>query len=132
MGAQVNLPADPHSISQLARVQPYGTHPMSWAEDFVLTMQAEGAKVSPAIQRLVPLADVVLWAQQIHRLPEWQEVATRWGVRDGVDQWRTFLGIGFPVLPRARLEPGYLNQRVFRPGIDRTNHVLSATLFVRL
>jgi hypothetical protein len=58
--------------------------------------------------------------------------ATRWGVRDGVDQWRSFVGIGFPVLPRARLEPGYLNQRIVRIGEDRVNHVLSATLFVRL
>ncbi len=58
--------------------------------------------------------------------------STRWGVRDGVDQWRTFVGVGFPVLPRARLEPGYLNQRVVRPGDDRVNHVLSATLFVGL
>ena len=57
---------------------------------------------------------------------------TRWGVRDGVDQWRTFVGIGFPVADRARLEPGYLNQRINRPGDDRVNHVLSATLFVRL
>jgi hypothetical protein len=53
-------------------------------------------------------------------------------VRDGVDQWRSFVGIGFPVLPRARLEPGYLNQRIVRIGEDRVNHVLSATLFVRL
>jgi len=58
--------------------------------------------------------------------------ATNWGVRDGVDQWRNFVGIGFPVLPRARLEPGYLNQRISRPGEDRVNHILSASLFVRL
>jgi hypothetical protein len=57
---------------------------------------------------------------------------TRWGVRDGIDQWRNFIGIGFPVLPRARLEPGYLNQRLARPGDDRVRHILSATLFVRL
>jgi len=58
--------------------------------------------------------------------------ATRWGVRDGIDQWRNFIGVGFPVLPRARLEPGYLNQRIARPGDDRINHILSATLFVTL
>lgn len=57
---------------------------------------------------------------------------TRWGVRDGIDQWRTFVGVGFPVAERARLEPGYLNQRINRLGDDRVNHVLSATLFVRL
>ena len=57
---------------------------------------------------------------------------TRWGARDGVDQWRSFMGVGFPVGRRARLEPGYLNQRVIRRGEDRTNHVLSATLSVGL
>ena len=58
--------------------------------------------------------------------------ATRWGVRDGTDQIRSFVGVGFPVAANARLEPGYLNQHVFRRGEDRTNHVLSATLFVGL
>ncbi|QBM77957.1 DUF2490 domain-containing protein (plasmid) [Sphingomonas sp. AAP5] len=58
--------------------------------------------------------------------------STRWGARDGVDQWRTFVGIGVPVAPRMRLEPGYLNQHIFRRGEDRANHVLSATLFVGL
>ena len=58
--------------------------------------------------------------------------STQWGARDGVDQWRTFVGVGLPVAKRMRLEPGYLNQRVFRRGEDRTNHVLSATLFVGL
>ncbi len=58
--------------------------------------------------------------------------STRWGARDGVDQWRTFVGIGVPVAPRMRLEPGYLNQHVFRRGEDWTNHVLSVTLLVRL
>lgn len=57
---------------------------------------------------------------------------TGWGVRDGVDQWRTFIGVGFPIASRARLEPGYLNQRIKRSGDDRINHVLSATVFVRL
>jgi hypothetical protein len=58
--------------------------------------------------------------------------STRWGARDGVDQWRSFVGVSFPVARRARLEPGYLNQRVVRRGEDRTNHILSATLFVGL
>lgn len=57
---------------------------------------------------------------------------TRGGIRDGIDQWRTFVGIGFPVASRMRLEPGYLNQRINRPGDDRVNHVLSVTLAARL
>ncbi len=58
--------------------------------------------------------------------------STDFGARAGVDQWRTFVGLGLPVSKKARLEPGYLNQHVFRRGEDRTNHVLNATLFVTL
>ena len=57
---------------------------------------------------------------------------TRGGARQGLDQWRTFGGFGFPVARRARLESGYLNQRIIRPGNDRVNHVLSTTLFIQL
>ena len=58
--------------------------------------------------------------------------STRGGARQGLDQWRTFGGFGFPVARRARLELGYLNQRIIRPGDDRVNHVLSTTLFIQL
>lgn len=58
--------------------------------------------------------------------------STQWGARDGVEQVRTFVGVGVPLAQRMRLEPGYLNQHVFRPGADRTNHVLSATLAIAL
>lgn len=58
--------------------------------------------------------------------------STSWGARDGFDQVRTFVGVGFPVADGVRLEPGYLNQHVFRRGEDRTNHVLSTTLVVAL
>ncbi|RDE04519.1 DUF2490 domain-containing protein [Sphingomonas aracearum] len=57
---------------------------------------------------------------------------TSWGSRKGVDQWRNFVGVGLPITPRMRLEPGYLNQRVFRRGDDRTNHILNAALFITL
>lgn len=58
--------------------------------------------------------------------------ATSSGARKGVDQWRNFVGLGLMLGPRMRLEPGYLNQRVFRPGADRVNHIANATLFVTL
>ena len=57
---------------------------------------------------------------------------TRAGARQGLDQWRNFAGFGYPVASRARLELGYLNQRIIRPGDDRVNHVLSTTLFIQL
>lgn len=57
---------------------------------------------------------------------------TDFGAREGFDQWRNFVGLSIPVGKRVSVEPGYLNQTIFRPGQDRTNHVLSTTLFVRL
>lgn len=57
---------------------------------------------------------------------------TRGGVRQGLDQWRTFGGVDFPVASRARFELGYLNQRIIRPGDDRVNHVLSTAVFIQL
>lgn len=73
---------------------------MSWAVDFVLTMQAEGKEISADLQQLIPYAGVVLWAQQLHRLPEWPEIADRYRVnRATVYRW-------FPDLRRARKAVG--------------------------
>jgi hypothetical protein len=48
----------------------------------------------------------------------------------GVEQMRTFGGVGFRVSASARVEAGYLNQFIRGPGIapDRMNHVLSTSL----
>ena len=58
--------------------------------------------------------------------------ATDWGARTGVDQWRTFVGVSAPIAKGVVLEPGYLNQTVFRRGEDRMNHIASLNLFVRM
>lgn len=58
--------------------------------------------------------------------------STDFGARAGFDQWRNFVGVSLPVGKGITVEPGYLNQTIFRPGRDRTNHVFSTTLFVRL
>lgn len=57
---------------------------------------------------------------------------TDWGARAGVDQVRTFAGLSIPVSKQVNIEPGYLNQTVFRRGPDRVNHIASLNLFVRL
>lgn len=57
---------------------------------------------------------------------------TDWGQRRGFDQLRTFAGINIPLSATASVEPGYLNQIVFRRGEDRMNHVASVTLNLRL
>ncbi|PCD03721.1 hypothetical protein COC42_05055 [Sphingomonas spermidinifaciens] len=58
--------------------------------------------------------------------------STNWGARNGIDQWRNFVGIGFPLAPKLRIEPGYLNQTVFRAGENRSNHVANVALFLSL
>lgn len=58
--------------------------------------------------------------------------STDWGARAGIDQVRTFAGISVPVGGHASLEPGYLNQTVFRRGPDRVNHIANINLFIRL
>ncbi|HTG39941.1 DUF2490 domain-containing protein [Sphingomonas sp.] len=50
---------------------------------------------------------------------------TNWGARGGIDQWRNFVGIGLPLGEKLRVEPGYLNQTVYRAGENRSNHVLN-------
>ncbi|WP_066648502.1 MULTISPECIES: DUF2490 domain-containing protein [Sphingomonas] len=58
--------------------------------------------------------------------------STDWGARAGFDQVRTFAGVSIPLNKQVNLEPGYLNQTIFRIGPDRVNHVASLNLFVRL
>jgi hypothetical protein len=56
-----------------------------------------------------------------------------WGARSGFDQIRNFIGIGFTPFPSARLELGYMNQYIERPGpVNRSNHILSFNLLGRL
>lgn len=69
---------------------------------------------------------VVAWTEPFYNLD-----TTSWGQRAGFDQWRTFIGISSPIASRVTVEPGYLNQTVFRRGEDRVNHAASLNLFYR-
>jgi hypothetical protein len=68
----------------------------------------------------------VIWTEPFYNLD-----TTSWGQRAGFDQWRTFIGVAVPVAPKLSIEPGYLNQTVFRRGEDRVNHAASLNLFYR-
>lgn len=55
-----------------------------------------------------------------------------WGARAGFDQIRNFAGVAFSVSPKARMEFGYLNQYINRPGPDdRVNHAAAVNLLAR-
>ena len=56
---------------------------------------------------------------------------TSWGQRSAFDQSRTFVGANIRLAEGVTLEPGYLNQVIFREGTDRLNHIASINLFVR-
>ena len=68
----------------------------------------------------------VLWNETFMQLNN-----TDWGARSGIDQTRTFAGIGLPVGSVLTVEPGYLNQIVYRPGANRMNHIAALNVFAR-
>lgn len=68
----------------------------------------------------------VLWTEPFINLN-----ATAWSGRSGVEQVRSFVGISAPIATSVTLEPGYLNQTLFRRGTDQINHVASLNLFYR-
>lgn len=57
--------------------------------------------------------------------------STDWGALSGFDQNRAFAGIAWQAAPNARLELGYVNQYVRGENLDRMNHILSTSLFLR-
>ena len=50
--------------------------------------------------------------------------------RDGIGLWRNFVGVSVPLGEGISMTPGYLNQTVFRPGENRTDHVANVNLFM--
>lgn len=68
----------------------------------------------------------VVWTEPFYNID-----TTSWGQRSGLDQWRTFIGVAVPISDTVSIEPGYLNQTVFRRGEDRVNHAASLNLLYR-
>lgn len=69
---------------------------------------------------------LVVWSEAFYNLND-----ADWGPREGMDRWRNFVGVSLPLTKGVMLEPGYLNQAVFRRGEDRLDHIASVTLFYR-
>ncbi len=51
--------------------------------------------------------------------------------REGVANWRNFAGVTVPVAKGVTFTPGYLNQRVFRDGEDRIDHIANVGITAR-
>ena len=56
---------------------------------------------------------------------------TSWGQRRGLDRWRNSVALAIPISKTVMIEPGYLNQWVFRPGRDGTHHIANLTIAAR-
>jgi Protein of unknown function (DUF2490) len=57
---------------------------------------------------------------------------TGWGARAGLEQWRNFAGISFPLVKGLSIETGYLNRYAVRSGRrDRMDHILTTTVNYR-
>jgi hypothetical protein len=69
---------------------------------------------------------LVVWSEAFYNLND-----ADWGPREGFDRWRNFVGVAVPLSKELRLEPGYLNQAVFRVGEDRFDHIASVTASYR-
>jgi hypothetical protein len=72
------LPQTMAEITRAAEAQHPATRPLSWVVDLVLLLQAERRQISAELQQLVPLAQVVIWAQQRRAMPSWEEICERW------------------------------------------------------
>jgi len=54
---------------------------------------------------------------------------TDFGANAGFDRWRNFVGVNFPITEKIAIEPGYLNQYVFRDGReDLSEHIVAVGL----
>lgn len=83
----------------------------------------EQAKLSVPLAKSGPNA--VVWVETFVSL---NRTST---VRSGIDQVRSFVGLGFKLSKYADLEAGYLNQYLNRPNGDFSNHALSMSLNYR-
>lgn len=51
--------------------------------------------------------------------------------REGVANWRNFIGVSVPLGENFTLTPGYLNQYVVRDGEDRMDHIANMAIAAR-
>lgn len=94
------------------------------AEDLAWRFRQQVRAQMPFEEDKGPL--LVAWSEAFLNLND-----ADWGPREGMDRWRNFVGVSVPVAKGVMLEPGYLNQAVFREGEDRFDHIASITMFYR-
>ena len=116
-----------------------------WTWDIVL---ASGAKLQlrSRLEERLAQGDVGIRFRQLLRaqtypllerfmLVAWDEVFiafndTRFGQRAGFDQNRLFLGVANSLTKKVRVEAGYFNQYLPRPGPDPMRHAFAVNLYI--
>lgn len=94
------------------------------AEDLAWRFRQQVRAQLPFLDDKGPL--LIIWSEAFVNLDD-----ADWGPREGMDRWRNFVGVSVPIAKGVMLEPGYLNQAVFRRGEDRFDHIASLTMFYR-
>jgi hypothetical protein len=71
---------------------------MEWTVGMVLALQDAGVSMEPGLVQMMPYAEVVVWAQERHGPPTWEDIKNRWNTsRATAFRW-------LPELRRARGE----------------------------
>lgn len=101
-------------------------------ERFVEGFDGVGWRLRQQLRLQHPLGGKTSVAGVVWSEPFYSFNTTDWGQREGWDQVRSFAGLSIPVSKRLTIEPGYLNQTVFRAGGTRYNHIANVWVLVRL
>lgn len=121
-----------HAVMQLGKVGNVALSARTRLEArTVVGAEDLGWRFRQQVRAQVPLGEapgplIVVWSEAFYNLND-----ADWGPREGFDRWRNFVGVAVPLSREVTLEPGYLNQAVFRPGEDRFDHIASVTMFYR-
>jgi hypothetical protein len=83
------------------------------------------ARVQTPLLRRASEYSLVMWNEAFVALND-----TGWGQRSGFDQNRLFLGLAWQAWPgKLRLEGGYTNRWIVRPGADQVDHIAALNAF---
>lgn len=88
-----------------------------------------GWRLRQQVRLTAPLSGkvrAVAWSEAFVSLDD-----TSWGQNSGLDRWRNSVGVSFPLSKAVTMEPGYINQWVVRPGVDRVHHIANVSLTAR-
>jgi len=94
------------------------------SQDVVWRLRQQVRAQVPLTERTCPV--LVVWSEGFYNLNNGD-----WGARAGFDRWRNFLGVDVNIGKHLTLEPGVIEQVVFRKGSDHFDHIANMTMTYR-